>query len=68
MRMSTEKMADIKAIQSISAVPTILRVVAETTGLRFVCVARVTPSSWTTCAVLDQIGFGLKPGDELQVI
>lgn len=23
--------------------------------------------SWTTCAVLDQIGFGLKPGDELDV-
>jgi signal transduction histidine kinase len=59
--------SDIEAVQSISAVPTILRVVAETTGMRFVCIARVDAASWTTCAVLDQIGFGLKPGDVLDV-
>ncbi|MES2535942.1 MAG: ATP-binding protein [Pseudomonadota bacterium] len=59
--------ADIAAVQSISAVPVIMRVLAETTGLRFVCVARVTPESWTTCAVLDSIGFGLNPGDELDI-
>jgi signal transduction histidine kinase len=40
---------------------------AEMTGLRFVCVAHVTPTSWTTCAVLDQLGFGLQPGDPLDV-
>ncbi len=59
--------ADIDAVQSISAVPTILRVVAETTGMRFVCIARVDADSWTTCAVHDEIGFGLKPGDALEV-
>jgi len=59
--------ADIDAVQSISAVPTILRVVAETTGLGFVCIARVTGDSWTTCAVLDRVGFGLQPGDALDV-
>jgi signal transduction histidine kinase len=59
--------ADIDAVQSISAVPTILRVVAETTGMRFVCIARVDEASWTTCAVHDEIGFGLKPGDELEL-
>lgn len=59
--------ADVEAVQAISAVPTILRVVSETTGLRFVCIARVTASAWTTCAVLDRIGFGLKPGDPLEV-
>ncbi|MFZ3289271.1 MAG: GAF domain-containing sensor histidine kinase [Telluria sp.] len=59
--------ADIDAVQSISAVPTILRVVAETTGLGFVCIARVTGDSWTTCAVLDRVGFGLQPGDVLDV-
>ena len=59
--------ADIDAVQSISAVPTILRVVAETTGMRFVCIARVDAESWTTCAVYDTIGFGLKPGDALDV-
>lgn len=60
--------ADIAAVQSISAVPTILRVVAETTGMRFVCIARVDADSWTTCAVHDQLGFGLKPGDQLDVV
>lgn len=59
--------ADIDAVQSISAVPTILRVVAETTGMRFVCIARVDADSWTTCAVHDQLDFGLKPGDTLDV-
>jgi signal transduction histidine kinase len=59
--------SDVEAVQAISAVPTILRVVAETTGMRFVCIARVTPDSWTTCAVHDRIGFGLKPGDALAV-
>ncbi len=54
-------------MQSIGAVPTIMRVVAEMTGLRFVCIARVTPETWTACAVLDQIGFGLQAGDELVV-
>lgn len=59
--------ADIHAIQSISAVPTLLRVVAETTGMRFVCIARVDDDSWTTCAVHDQLGFGLHPGDTLDL-
>jgi signal transduction histidine kinase len=65
--MKSSMSADIAAVQSISAVPTILQVVIATTGLRFACVARVTENSWTTCAVLDKIGFGLKPGDELDV-
>jgi signal transduction histidine kinase len=58
---------DVKAIQSIGAIPTILEAVSAITGLRFVCVARVTEDSWTTCAVLDQLDFGLKPGDCLDI-
>ena len=58
---------DVIAIQSIGAIPTILEAVAAITGLRFVCVARVTKDSWTTCAVLDQLNFGLKPGDGLDI-
>lgn len=65
--MTYSTSADIDAVQSISAVPTILRVVAETTGMRFVCIARVDADSWTTCAVHDEVGFGLKPGDALDV-
>ncbi|PWF49030.1 GAF domain-containing sensor histidine kinase [Massilia glaciei] len=59
--------SDVQAIQAISSVPTILRVVAETTGLRFVCIARVTGNAWVTCAALDRLGLGLRPGDELDV-
>lgn len=58
---------DVKTIQAISSVPMIMKVISETTGLRFVCIARVTPDSWTTCAALDQLDFGLKPGDQLKL-
>jgi signal transduction histidine kinase len=65
--LSAGIVADIASIQSMAAVPTILETVAAITGLRFVCVARVTPNSWTTCAVLDRLDFGLKVGDGLDV-
>ncbi len=58
---------DISAISRINAVPAILQVISETTGLRFAAVARVTEDSWTACAVLDRINFGLKVGGELDV-
>lgn len=59
--------ADVALIGRISAVPTILRLLCETTGLGFAAVARVTETSWTACAVLDRIGFGLEPGGQLDV-
>jgi len=59
--------ADIATIGRINAVPAILQVICETTGLRFAAVARVTESNWTACAVLDTLGFGLKVGGELEV-
>ncbi|WP_426208177.1 GAF domain-containing sensor histidine kinase [Massilia sp. TWP1-3-3] len=62
-----DQASDIAAIQSISSVPTILEAVAALTGLRFVCIARVTDASWTTCAVLDRLEFGLKVGDGLDL-
>lgn len=58
---------DISAIGRISAVPAILQVICDSTGLRFAAVARVTENSWTACAVLDKINFGLKVGGELDV-
>ena len=65
--MLNDTASDIASIQSISSVPTILEAVSALTGLRFVCIARVTDDSWTTCAVLDKLGFGLKVGDGLDV-
>ncbi|MYM73204.1 GAF domain-containing protein [Duganella sp. FT134W] len=65
--MTSSLQTDIASIQSIGSVPTILKAVAELTGLGFVCVARVTQDSWHTCAVLDQLEFGLNVGDSLDV-
>lgn len=58
---------DIDAIQKIGAVPTILDVVCRATGMGFAAVARVTEDRWVACQVLDNIDFGLPPGDELKV-
>jgi hypothetical protein len=65
--MNTPTGPDVAAIQAISSVPTILKVVAETTGLGLTLVARVTPEFWTACAVLDEIRFGMAVGDQLEV-
>lgn len=63
--MDDMKSNDVALVQSIASVPKIMRVIADSTGLRFVCVARVTEHKWTSCALLDRLGFGLVPGDEL---
>jgi signal transduction histidine kinase len=57
----------VREVQDIGAVGQILETVAALTGLGFVAVAHVTDHSWTTCAVLDKLGFGLKVGDGLDV-
>lgn len=58
---------DVEAISNISAVESILEVVCQTTGTRFAAVARVTEARWISCAVKDEIDFGLLPGDELPI-
>jgi len=56
---------DIAEIGRIEAVPRILETVAHITGSRFAAIARVTETSWTACATLDTLGFGLVPGGQL---
>ena len=56
---------DVTLISRLGAIPTILEVVALTTGMRFTAVARVTDTQWVACAVHDQIDFGLEAGGEL---
>ncbi|MET0352229.1 MAG: GAF domain-containing sensor histidine kinase [Rhizobacter sp.] len=58
---------DIAAIGRISAVPSLLRIVCDNTGMRFAAVARVTEGTWIACAVEDHIDFGLQPGGHLDV-
>lgn len=58
---------DVTVIGRLEAVQLILRVLSRSTGLRVALVARVTKDSWTACAVLDNAGFGLKVGDQLDL-
>jgi signal transduction histidine kinase len=59
--------ADIATIGRISAVPSILRVICNDTGMGFATVARVTDNTWTACAVQDNVNFGLKAGAQLDL-
>ncbi|MFV8282855.1 ATP-binding protein [Christiangramia marina] len=58
---------DIENINHISSIPSMLNVICQTTGMRFAAVARVTDTKWVTCVSQDDINFGLKPGDELEL-
>jgi signal transduction histidine kinase len=58
----------VAAIGRIDAVPTLLKVLCEMTGLRFAAVARVTGKTWTACAVRDDLSLGVKPGGELAFV
>jgi signal transduction histidine kinase len=55
----------VAAIGRIDAVPTLLAVLCETTGMRFAVVARVTGKIWTACAVQDDLQLGVKAGGQL---
>jgi hypothetical protein len=55
----------VAAIGRIDAVPTLLAVLCETTGMRFAVVARVTGKTWTACAVQDDLQLGAKVGGQL---
>lgn len=46
----------------------ILERVCAMTGMGFAAVARVTDERWIACQVVDQIEFGMQPGDELEIM
>ena len=54
-------------VQQISAIPSILEVVCQITGMGFAAVAHVTEEKWQACVVLDHVNFGLAPGGELPI-
>lgn len=60
-------LVDLDSINRIPAITNILEIVCNTTGMGFAAVARVTEESWTACAVLDEISFGLPVGGELKL-
>jgi signal transduction histidine kinase len=55
----------VAALARIDAVPTVLKVLCEMTGLRFAAVARVEGTAWTAFAVQDGLSLGVQPGGEL---
>lgn len=59
--------ADIERVNQIPIVKTMLEVICRSTGMGFAAVARVTEDRWIACSVQDEIGFGLTPGDELEI-
>lgn len=67
MMTTPEIVLDIAAIGQLDTVNLALQVLRRATGLRIALVARVTPESWTACAVLDDAGFGLQPGQQLEL-
>jgi signal transduction histidine kinase len=67
MDSSKDSARAVAAIARMDAVPTLLKVLCEMTGMRVAVVARVTDKTWTACAVKDETHFGLKPGMELPV-
>ena len=58
---------DLDAIRRSPVIPTLLETIVLATGMGFAAVARVTESRWVTCSAVDNIAFGLTPGDELEV-
>lgn len=54
-------------IANLDIVPTMLSVLCQTTGMGFAGVAYVTDEFWLLCSAHDNINFGLKPGDQLDV-
>jgi signal transduction histidine kinase len=58
---------DVHAVAQLEALPTLLAVLCESSGMRFAAVARVTEHTWTACAVTDEINFGLQVGGQLAV-
>lgn len=60
-------LADIRKIQQIAIVPTMLEVICRATGMGFAAIIRVTEDRWIACSVRDEIGFGVQEGGELKL-
>ena len=59
--------AEVTLLSQLGPVQAAFQVLHQVTGLRIALVARVTKDTWTACAVSDQAGYGIKPGDVLEI-
>lgn len=58
---------DVIRLRNVPFLPALLEVVCTATGMGFAAVARVSEERWIAGNVKDEIGFGLKAGDELPI-
>lgn len=65
--MSSSLLTDVEAIQRIGCVSSMLELCCRLTGMGYAAISRVTDTSWIACAVRDEVGFGIAPGNELDV-
>ena len=65
MDRSEEIARAVAAIARVDAVPALLKVLCEMSGLRFAAVALVEGSTWTACAVRDDLPLGVQAGGDL---
>lgn len=59
--------ADIAMLAGSNLIGTILETVMLATNMRFAAVARVTADRWVACRTIDEVNFGLKAGDEIEI-
>jgi signal transduction histidine kinase len=62
MKSPSDVVQAVAAIGRISAVPTLLEVLCEITGMRLAMVAHVGAKVWTVCAVQDGLHLGITSG------
>ncbi len=68
MNISQDIACAISSIGRIDAVPILLKVLCEMTGLRFAAVAHVEGTTWTACAVRDEIALRVQPGGAIALV
>lgn len=59
--------ADIGILSGSELLGTILETIMLATNMRFAAVARVTADRWVACRTVDEVGFGLAEGDEIEI-
>ncbi|UYV36407.1 GAF domain-containing sensor histidine kinase [Rhodobacteraceae bacterium D3-12] len=67
MNGTHEFQADIELLANSALIGTILETVMLATNMRFAAVARVTADRWVACRTVDEVNFGLEPGDEIEI-
>ena len=65
--MKDQLAQDVAALGDDAELRQILEDICALTGMGFSAIAHVTEDRWIACQVKDAIGFGLDPGEELEV-